>query len=79
MAQLKFYKQAAAPAAATEGAIWFDTTNHTIQVKVAEGWDKYAGALNDATWASNTLTITKHDGSSIALNFSDMADRKSVV
>ena len=73
MAQLKFYKQAAAPAAATEGAIWFDTTNHTIQVKVAEGWDKYAGALNDATWASNTLTITKHDGSSIALNFSDMA------
>lgn len=73
MAQLKFYKQAVAPAAATEGAIWFDTTNHTIQVKVAEGWDKYAGALNDATWAANTLTITKHDGSSIALNFSDMA------
>lgn len=73
MAQLKFYKQAAAPTAATEGAIWFDTTNHTIQVKVADGWDKYAGALNDATWAANTLTITKHDGSSIALNFSDMA------
>ena len=73
MAQLKFYKQAVAPAAATEGAIWFDTTNHTIQVKVADGWDKYAGALNDATWAANTLTITKHDGSSIALNFSDMA------
>lgn len=73
MAQLKFYKQAVAPTAATEGAIWFDTTNHTIQVKVADGWDKYAGALNDATWAANTLTITKHDGSSIALNFSDMA------
>ena len=73
MAQLKFYKQSTAPASATEGAIWFDTTNHTIQVKVASGWDKYAGALNDATWSANTLTITKHDGSSIALNFSDMA------
>lgn len=73
MAQLKFYKQASAPANAVEGAIWFDTTHHTIQVKVADGWDKYAGALNDATWAENTLTITKHDGSSIALNFSDMA------
>ena len=73
MAQLKFYKKAQAPADAAVGAIWFDTTNHTIQVKTETGWDKYAGALNDATWSNNTLTITKHDGSSIALDFSDMA------
>ncbi len=73
MAQLKFYKSASAPAAAATGAVWFDTTDHTIQVKTATGWDKYAGALNDATWSNNTLTITKHDGSSIALDFSDMA------
>lgn len=49
MAQLKFYKKAQAPADAAAGAIWFDTTNHTIQVKTDTGWDKYAGALNDAT------------------------------
>ena len=73
MAQLKFYKKSQAPADAAAGAIWFDTTNHTIQVKTDTGWDKYAGALNDATWSNNTLTITKHDGSSIALDFSDMA------
>ena len=78
MAQLKFYKSASAPAAAATGAVWFDTTNHTIQVKTATGWDKYAGALNDATWDGLNLTITKHDGSSIVLNFSDFASASGV-
>ena len=78
MAQLKFYKKAQAPANAVAGAIWFDTTNHTIQVKTETGWDKYAGALNDATWDGLNLTITKHDGSSIVLNFSDFASASGV-
>lgn len=78
MAQLKFYKSASAPAAAATGAVWFDTTHHTIQVKTATGWDKYAGALNDATWDGLNLTITKHDGSSIVLNFSDFASASGV-
>lgn len=78
MAQLKFYKSASAPAAAATGAVWFDTTHHTIQVKTATGWDKYAGALNDATWDGFNLTITKHDGSSIVLNFSDFASASGV-
>ena len=78
MAQLKFYKSASAPASAATGAVWFDTTNHTIQVKTAAGWDKYAGALNDATWDGLNLTITKHDGSAIVLNFSDFASASGV-
>lgn len=78
MAQLKFYKSASAPTSAAAGAIWFNSQNHTIQVKTDAGWDKYAGALNDATWDGLNLTITKHDGSSIVLNFSDFASASGV-
>ena len=75
MAQLKFYRKSTAPSSPVAGAIWFNTTDKTIQIYTGTAWEKYAGNLNDATWSSNkkTLTITKHDGSSIALDFSDMA------
>lgn len=32
MAQLKFYRKAAAPASPVEGTIWFNTTDKTIQI-----------------------------------------------
>lgn len=73
MAQLKFYRKNEAPSSPAAGAIWFNTSDKTIQIYTGSEWEKYAGNLNNATWANNTLTITKHDGSSIALDFSDMA------
>ena len=73
MAQLKFYRKSTAPSSPVAGAIWFNTSDKTIQIYTGTEWEKYAGNLNNATWANNTLTITKHDGSSIALDFSDMA------
>lgn len=73
MAQLKFYRKSEAPSSPVAGAIWFNTSDKTIQIYTGSAWEKYAGNLNNATWANNTLTITKHDGSSIALDFSDMA------
>lgn len=73
MAQLKFYRKSEAPSSPVAGAIWFNTSDKTIQIYTGSAWEKYAGNLNNATWANNILTITKHDGSSIALNFSDMA------
>lgn len=74
MAQLKFYRKSTVPTKdLVAGAIWFNTSDKTIQIYTGSEWEKYAGNLNNATWANNTLTITKHDGSSIALDFSDMA------
>lgn len=75
MAQLKFYRKNEAPSSPVAGAIWFNTSDKTIQIYTGTEWEKYAGNLKDATWSSDkkTLTITKHDGSSIALDFSDMA------
>ena len=72
---LKFYRKSVAPSNVAAGAIWFNTTDKTIQIYTGSEWEKYAGNLKDATWSSDkkTLTITKHDGSSIALDFSDMA------
>lgn len=75
MAQLKFYRKSTAPSSPVAGAIWFNTSDKTIQIYTGSEWEKYAGNLKDATWSTDkkTLTITKHDGSSIALDFSDMA------
>lgn len=75
MAQLKFYRKSEAPSSPVAGAIWFNTTDKTIQIYTGSEWEKYAGNLKDATWSTdkNTLTIAKHDGSSISLDFSDMA------
>lgn len=73
MAKLKFYRKSEAPASPVQGAIWFNTTDKTIQLYTGTTWEKYAGNLKDATLSGSTLTIIKHDGSTIALNFSDMA------
>lgn len=70
---LKFYRKSTAPSNVSSGAIWFNTSNSTINVYTGSAWETYTGNINDATWANNILTITKHDGTPITLNFSDMA------
>lgn len=78
--KLKFYRKATAPASPATGAIWFDTTNRTVQVYTGTEWEKYAGNLNNATWdnKTQTLVITKHDGSSITINLSDVASASAM-
>ena len=50
MANLKFFKAAYSengPANTTVGAVWFDTTNRLIKVKLADGtWQAYSGLQN---------------------------------
>lgn len=80
---LKFYRlgaEAMATKTIAVGAIWFNTDDNTIQIKTATGWEKYAGKLNNATWDAEKkkLTISKYDGSSIQLDFSDIASGASV-
>ena len=78
--KLKFYRKATAPTSPVTGAIWFDTTNRTVQVYTGTEWEKYAGNLNNATWdnTKQTLVITKHDGSSITINLSDVASASAM-
>jgi hypothetical protein len=77
---IKFLKKgyasiADAKAAATGGAVVFDTASHAIFV---DG-QQYGGNIADAAYSSNTLTITKADGtSSISLDFSQFATASSV-
>ena len=74
MANLKFYKMATAPVGTVEkpleaGAIWFNTTNHSIEVYNGATWAAYSGVL-DAVVANEVLTVTKHDGSTVSVDFS---------
>jgi hypothetical protein len=74
MANLKFYKMAQAPVGTQEkpltaGAVWFNTTNHSIEVWTGSKWEAYSGVL-DAVVAKEILTITKYDGSTVSVDFS---------
>ena len=53
----------------TAGAIWFNTTNHSIEVYNGSTWSAFSGVLNAAV-ANEVLTITKHDGSTVSVDFS---------
>ena len=46
---LKFYRKSTAPSSPVAGAIWFNTTDKTIQIYTGTEWEKYAGNLKDAT------------------------------
>lgn len=74
MANLKFYKMAQAPVGTTEkpleaGAIWFNTTNHSIEVYSGSAWSAFSGVL-DAVVENEKLTVTKYDGSKVSVDFS---------
>lgn len=51
------------------GAIWFNTTNHSIEVYDGAKWTVFSGVL-DASIANEKLTIVKHDGSKVEVDFS---------
>lgn len=78
MANLKFFKAAYSengPANAAVGAVWFDTTNRLIKVKLADGtWQAYSG-LQNAEWLETTkqLQLTKADGTKFTVDLSDVA------
>lgn len=80
--QLKFYKSSSIPSAAKIGSVWFNTTNRTINVRVAENtdadWQTYSGLI-DAVYANNTLTITKADGTPISVDFSGIISALSTL
>lgn len=83
--QLKFYKlgaNASMPTTGlTTGAIYFVPKEGVIRVATsATSSEAYGGKLNDANWDSTKLklTITKYDGSSLELDFSDMASSSAV-
>lgn len=75
---LKFYRQSTQPTG-VKGAIWFNTSNQTIQIYTGTKWEVYTGLVN-ATYDSATgiFEITKHDDSKITLNFSDCASKKAL-
>lgn len=78
MANLKFFKAAYSengPANAAVGAVWFDTTNRLIKVKLADStWQAYSG-LQNAEWleATKQLQLTKADGTKFTVDLSDVA------
>lgn len=83
--QLKFYKLGAEASMPTtglvKGAIYFVPKEGVIRVATsATTSEPYGGKLQNATWDSSKLklTITKYDGSSLELDFSDMASSSAV-
>lgn len=83
--QLKFYKlgaNASMPAnGLVKGAIYFVPKEGVIRVATSDTTSEpYGGKLQNAEWDSNKLklTITKYDGSSLQLDFSDMASSSAV-
>lgn len=83
--QLKFYKlgaNASMPESGlVKGAIYFVPKEGVIRVATsATASEPYGGKLQNATWDQSKLklTITKYDGSSLELDFSDMASSSAV-
>ena len=83
--QLKFYKLGANASMPTsglvKGAIYFVPKEGVIRVATSDtSSEPYGGKLQNATWDPTKLklTITKYDGSSLELDFSDMASSSAV-
>lgn len=80
---LKFFKGSSAPEAAIIGAIWFDTENRLIKVKVADSgenmWQAYSG-LQNAEWDENAkaLKLTRADDTVLSVNLSDVASASAL-
>lgn len=69
---IKFYRRAEAPSNPQEGSIWFDVTNKRLKIYKSSDWEDYSGKLVDASFASNILTITKQDGSTVSVDLSGL-------
>lgn len=69
---IKFYRRQEAPSNPQEGYIWFDVTNKRLKIYKSSAWEDYSGKLVDASFASNTLTITKQDGTTVSVDLSGL-------
>ena len=69
---IKFYRRAEAPSNPQEGYIWFDVTNKRLKIYKSSDWEDYSGKLVDASFASNILTITKQDKSTVSIDLSGL-------
>lgn len=69
---LRFYRGNEAPKTPTTGMVWFDTAVNVIKVYTGSDWEKY-GKVQDVTFENLVLTVTKSDGSTFSLDFTDVA------
>lgn len=81
MAFVKFSKISVVPSTdLTAGKIYFETSTGLIKVAKSDTEvDVFGGNIKDALYSNNILTISKTDGSSITLNFSDIASASAVM
>ena len=73
--QIKFYKVATLPTTLVQGAVYFVKDTQSIHVATSTtAADKFGIGLKNAVLGTdNKLTITRHDDTTVVLNFSDMA------
>lgn len=73
--QIKFYKVATLPTTLVQGAVYFVKDTQSIHVATSTtAADKFGiGLKNAVLGADNRLTITRHDDTTVVLDFSDMA------
>lgn len=69
---LRFYRGNEAPKTPTTGMVWFDTAVNVIKVYTGSDWEKY-GKVQDVTFENLVLKVTKSDGSTFSLDFTDVA------
>lgn len=76
---LQFRKVASMPTSGLQvGAIYFDRGTGTINIATsATAYDKFGYGVKDAKWENQVLTLTKSDGTSVTLNFSDVASKSA--
>lgn len=73
--QIKFYKVATLPTTLVQGAVYFVKDTQSIHVATSTtAADKFGIGLKNAVLGTdNKLTITRHDDTTVVLDFSDMA------
>lgn len=69
---LRFYRGTEAPKTPTTGMVWFDTSVNLIKVYTGSDWEKY-GNVQDVTFEGLVLKVTKSNGSTFSLDFTDVA------
>lgn len=76
---LQFRKVASMPTSGLQvGAIYFDKATGTINIATsATAYDKFGYGVKDAEWKNQILTLTKSNGTSITLDFTDVASQSA--
>ena len=77
--QIKFYKVQTLPTTLVTGAVYFEVTTQTIYVaKSTTETDKFGVGLKNASLVEGILTIERHDGTKVTIDFNDIASASSV-